>query len=78
MSAGVWMRASAWNARGQARGARQDRTRFREAEGAAGGGGGGAGQCARQPHLLGRKRKKTLCLREQTYEDGRRKPHFTD
>lgn len=40
MSAGVWMRASAWSAAGQARGARQDRTRFREAEGAAGGGGG--------------------------------------
>lgn len=77
MSAGVWMRASAWSAAGQARGARQDRTRFREAEGAAGGG-GGAGQCARQPHLLGSKRKKTLCLREQTNEDGRRKPRFTD
>lgn len=43
MSAGVWMRASAWSARGQARGARQDRTRFREAEGAAGGAGGGWG-----------------------------------
>lgn len=77
MSAGVWMRASAWSAAGQARGARQDRTRLREAEGAAGRA-GGAGQCARQPHLLGSKRKKTLCLREQTYEDGRRKPCFTD
>lgn len=66
MSAGVWMRASAWSAAGQARGARQDRTRFREAEGAAGGG-RGAGQCARQPHLLGSKgRKRCACVSKHT------------
>lgn len=79
MSAGVWMRASAWSAAGQAgaRGAAGPDAlpggRGRRRRGV-----GGAGQCARQPHLLGSKRKKTLCLREQTYEDGRRKPRFTD